>query len=64
MWKLCTKSNWIYVHTFMQNPNDNNFLTTFLLIKDNVTTLWKLSISIFYFIAVFTNIRFFRQHPK
>jgi hypothetical protein len=61
---LCAKAYRIYIHTFMKDSYDQNFLTARLFIENNMATLRKLSVSISYFIAAFTNIRIFRQHPK
>ena len=61
---LCAKAYRIYIHTFMKDSYDQNFLTARLFVENNMATLRKFSVSISYFVAAFTNIRIFRQHPK
>ena len=48
----------------VEDSYDQNFLTARLFVENNMATLRKFSVSISYFVAAFTNIRIFRQHPK
>ena len=60
IWVLHAK-DWTHIHTLMQDSDDLDVLTTSLLIKNNMASLWKLSVAISDFIARFTNVRVFSE---
>lgn len=61
---ICAKPNGVYIHTFMKNSYNQDFLATCLFVEYYVTTLRKFSVPISYFVAAFADIRIFGQQPK
>ena len=60
IWVLHAKDR-IHIDTLMQDSDDLDVLTTNLLIKNNMASLWKLSVVISDFVTRFTNVRVFSE---